>query len=180
MTPWTVACPAPLSSTISQSLLRFMSIELVMLSSAVPISSCLQFFPASGSFPISQLFASDGQCIGASALARVLPVNIQHWFPLRLTDLISSQSKELSRVFSSSSIWKHQFFRAQPSLSTKVLLPSVFFLGVGWGGGVKNEKIVAPTSQSYWGDEMGHLLIQVTKCLSIHYAFNFYNFQESN
>ena len=105
---------------------------------------------------------------------------IPGWSHSEWTGWISLQSKELLRVFSSSSIRKYQFFCAQPSLSTKVLLPSVFFLGVGWGGGVKNKKIVAPTSQSYWGAEMRHLLIQVTKCLSIHYAFNFYNFQESN
>ena len=68
-------------------------------SSAVPFSSCLQSFPASGSFPMSQLFASGGQSIGASASALVLPMNIQDWFPLGLTGLISLQSKGLSRVF---------------------------------------------------------------------------------
>ena len=147
-----------------------------------PLLLLPSIFPSIRVFPMSQLFASGGQSIGTSTLARVLPVNIQHWFPLGLTGLISSQFKELSRVFSSSSIRKHQFFHAQPSLSSKVLLLFFlfFFLGVGWGGGVKNEKIVAPSSQSYWGDEMRRLLIQVTKCLSIHYAFNFYSFQESN
>ena len=85
-------------------------------SSVVPFSFCLQFFPASGSFAVSQLFASGGQRIRASASASVLPMNIQDWFPLELTGLISLQSKGLSRVFSSTTIWKHQFFGTQPFL----------------------------------------------------------------
>ena len=79
-------------------------------------SYCLQSFLVSGSFPISQLFASGGQSIGASASASVLPMNIQDWFPIELTGLISLQSKGLSRVFSRSTVWKYQFFGAQPSL----------------------------------------------------------------
>ena len=85
-------------------------------SSVTPSSSCLQSFPASGSFPVSQLFTSGGQSIGASASASVLPVNIQGWFPLRLTGWTSLQSKGLSRVFSSTTVGKHQFFCAQLSL----------------------------------------------------------------
>ena len=81
----------------------------------IPFSSCLQSFPASGSFPVSQLFASGGQSIGVSASASVLPMNIQGWYPLRLTGLISLQAKGLSRVFSSTTLWKHQFFGAQLS-----------------------------------------------------------------
>ena len=73
-------------------------------------------FPASGSFPISQLFTSGDQSTGASASALVLPVNIQGWFPLGLTVLISLQSRGLSRVFSSTTIQKHEFFSYQPSL----------------------------------------------------------------
>ena len=82
----------------------------------VPFCSCPQSFPASGSFLISQLFASGGWSIGALASASVLPMNIQGWFPLGLTGLISLQSKGLSRFFSSTTVQKHQFFRAQPSL----------------------------------------------------------------
>ena len=85
-------------------------------SSVVPFSSCPQSFPASGSFPVSQLFLSDGQIIGASASASVFLMNIQGWFPLGLTGLISLQSQGLSRVFSNSPIQKHQFFGTQPSL----------------------------------------------------------------
>ena len=77
-------------------------------------SFCLQSFPASGSFPRSQL--SGGQNIGASALASVLPKRIQGWFPLGLTGFISLLSRGLSKVFSSTAIWKYQFFGAQPSL----------------------------------------------------------------
>ena len=76
---------------------------------------CLQLFPASGSFPVSQLFTSGGQSIRASASASVLSMNIQDWFPLGWTGLISLQSKELSRVFSNTTIQKHKFFGTQPS-----------------------------------------------------------------
>ena len=89
---------------------------LIISSSATPISFCLQSFPVSGSFPMSQLFPSGGQSTGASASASVLPMSIQGWFPLRLTDLISLQSKGLPRIFSSTKVQKHQFFTAQPSL----------------------------------------------------------------
>ena len=97
VTPWIVAHQASLSITNSQSLIKLMSIESwchpTLSSSLVPFSSCLQSFPASGSFPVSQLFTSGGQSIGASASASVLPMNIQDWFPLGLTGLISLQSK---------------------------------------------------------------------------------------
>ena len=83
-------------------------------SSVTPFSFYLQSFPSSGSFPMSWPFVWGGQSIGASA--SVLPMNIQGQLPLRLTGLISSKSKGLSRVFSSTTIWKHQFFNAQPSL----------------------------------------------------------------
>ena len=85
-------------------------------SSVVPFSSYLQSFPASGSFPISQFFTSGGQNIGALASASVLPMNIQDWFPLGWTGWISLQSKGLSRVFSNTTVQKHQFFCTQLSL----------------------------------------------------------------
>ena len=114
LTNW--AHQAPLSSTISQNLLRFMSIELVMLSNHLiichPFSFCLQFFPASESFQMSQHFTLGDQSIGASASA----MNSQDWFPIGLTGLISLLSKGLSRAFSSTTVGKHQFFDAQPSL----------------------------------------------------------------
>ena len=80
---------------------------LTISSSAAVLFFCLQSFPASGSFPVSWLFASGGQSFGASASALVLPMCIQSWFPLGLTSLISLLSKGLSRIFSSSTIWKH-------------------------------------------------------------------------
>ena len=100
-TSWTAEGQVFLSFTISRRLLKLMSIQWcrpTISSSVVPF--CLQFLPTSGSFPVSRLFASDGQSIGALASASVLPVNIQGWFPLGLTGLISLQSKELSGVFS--------------------------------------------------------------------------------
>ena len=84
-------------------------------SSVTPFSSCLQSFPASGYFLVSQFFTSGGQSIGVSASASVLPMNIQDWFPLGRTGWISLQSKGLSRVFSNTTIQKHQFFGAQLS-----------------------------------------------------------------
>ena len=83
--------------------------------SVVPVP-CPRSFPASGSFPMSWLFTSDGQSIGSSASASVLPMNFQGWFPLGLPGLISLQFKGLSSVFSSTTVWKHQFFGAQPFL----------------------------------------------------------------
>ena len=89
-----------------------------MISSSLISSSCLQSFPASGSFQMRQLFASGGQNIGVSASASVLPMNIQDWFPLGLTGLISLQSKGISRVFSNTTVQKHQFFSAQLSVKS--------------------------------------------------------------
>ena len=117
-TPWTAAHQASLSFTIPQSLLKLMSIESMTpynhLILCLPFSSCPQSFPASGSFPMSQLFESGGQSTGASASASVLPMNVQGWFPLGLTGLISLQSKRLSRILSSTTVQRHQFFDTQP------------------------------------------------------------------
>ena len=85
-------------------------------SSVVLFSSCLQSFPASGSFQMCQFFTSGGQSIGASVTASVLPINIRDWYPLGLTGLISLQSKKLSRVYSNTRVWKHHLLIAQPSL----------------------------------------------------------------
>ena len=84
-------------------------------SSVVPFSFCPQSFPASGCFQMSQLFASGGQSIGVSASASVLPMNVQDWFPLGWTAWLSLLSKGLSRVFSNTTVQKHQFLSAQPS-----------------------------------------------------------------
>ena len=92
-------------------------------SSVVPFSSCLQSFPASGSFPMSQFFASGDQSIGASASASVLPINIQDWFPLGWSDWISLQSKGLSRFFSNTTVQKHLW-----PLKVKILWRLAFFM----------------------------------------------------
>ena len=119
VTPWTAARQVSLSITSSWSLLKLMFIESVMpsnhSSSVVPFSSCLQSFPASGSFQMSQFFASGGQSIGVSASASILPMNIQDWFLLGRTGWISLLSKGLSRVFSNTTVQKHQFFSTQLS-----------------------------------------------------------------
>ena len=118
--PWTAACQASLSFTISQGLLKLMSTEsgclATILSSVVSSSFCLQSFPASGSFPMSQFFTAGGQSIVASASASVLPKKSQGWSPLRWTGWISLQSKGLSRVFSNTTVQKHQFVNAQLSI----------------------------------------------------------------
>ena len=115
-TPWTAAFQPFLSITNSQNLPKLMSVESVMPSNhLVLFSSCPQSFPTSGSFQMSQLFASGGQSIGASASASVLPMNTQGWSPLGWTGWISSQSKGLSTVFSNTTVQKHQFFGAQLS-----------------------------------------------------------------
>ena len=118
-TPWTAACQASLSITNSRSPPKPMSIESVVPSNhLIPFSSCPQSFPASGSFLMSQLFASGGQSIGVSASTSVLPMNTQDWFPLGWTGWISLQSKGLSRVFSNTTVQKHQFFWTQLSLQS--------------------------------------------------------------
>ena len=116
---WSHGHQDSLSFTVCWSLLRFMSTESVMLSNQLihcqPFSFCHQSFPTLGSFR-SWLFTSGGQSIGVSASASVLSLSIQGWFPLGWTGWISLQSKGLSRVFSSTTIWKQQFFGAQLSL----------------------------------------------------------------
>ena len=115
--------PASGSFPMSPSnLLYFMSIESLMLSKhlilchPILLPSIFLNIRNSGSFPVSLLFASGGRSIGVSTLAIVLPMNIQNWFPLRSTGLVFLLSKGLLRVFSSTTIWKHQFFITQPSL----------------------------------------------------------------
>ena len=119
MTLWTVACQASLSFIISQRLHKLMSIESVMPSNHLihchPLLLLSSIFPASESLVMSQFLPSGGQSIRVSASVLVLPLNIKHWLPLGLNDLISLQSKGLSRVFSSPTVQKHQIFGAQPS-----------------------------------------------------------------
>ena len=120
VTPWTAATQATLYFSISQSCSNSCPLSqwcyLIISTYASPFSFCLQSFPSSRSFPMNWLFASDGQSIGVSALASVLPVSIHGWFLLGLTGLSTLQSKGLSRVFSSPTVQKHQFFSFQPYL----------------------------------------------------------------
>ena len=114
-------CLSPTPDSCSDSCLSSWWCHPMISSSVIPFFSCLQSFPVSGSLPMNWLFASGVQSIGASAL--VLPMNIQGWFPLGLTGLISLQSKGLSRVFSNTTVQKHQFFGAQPSLLVQLSHP---------------------------------------------------------
>ena len=119
-TPWIAARQASLSITNSQSSLQLTSIESVMPSSHLivcrPLLLLPSVFPRSGSFPVSQFFASGGESIGVSASTSILPMNIRGWFPLGWTGWISLQYKRLSRVFSNTRVQKHQFFGTHLSL----------------------------------------------------------------
>ena len=126
-TPWTAAGQASLSFTFSQSLFKLMSTESVVPSNHLVLCRPLLLLPSTlttGSFPTGQLFTSGGQSIGVSALASVLPMNIQTWFPLGWTGWISLQSKGLSKVFSSTTVQKHQFFGTQSSLWSNSHIPT--------------------------------------------------------
>ena len=109
-------CPSPSLGVCSNSCPLSPWCYLTISTSANPFSFGLRSFPESGSFPVSRLFATGGQNIGTSTSAPVLLMNIQDWFPLGLADLISLQSKGHSKIFSSTTVSKHQFFRVQPSL----------------------------------------------------------------
>ena len=146
---WTAAHQTSLSFTISKSFLNSCPLRQgchpTISSSLVPFSSCPQSFPASTSFPVSQLFTSCGQRIKALASPSVNPMNVQGWFPLGLTGLISFLSKGLSRVFSNTTVQKHQFFMGMQngtatledslaiSCKLNILLtygPAITFLGI--------------------------------------------------
>ena len=109
-------CPSPTPGVYSNSCPLSQWCHPTIPSSVIPFSSCLQSFPTSESFLMSQLFASGGQSIGVSASTSVLPMNTQDWSPLGWTGWISLQSKGLSRVFSNTTVQRHQFFGAQLSL----------------------------------------------------------------
>ena len=108
-------CPSPTPGVYSNSCPLSRWCQPIISPSVIPFSSCIKSFPASGYFPMSQLFASGDLSIGVSASTSVLPMNIQDWSPLGWTGWISLQSKGLSRVFSNTIVQKHQFFGAQPS-----------------------------------------------------------------
>ena len=111
-----LSCPSPTPGAYSNSCPLCWWCHPPISSSVVSFSSLLHSFPASGPFPMSQLFASGGQSIGVSALASALPMNTKDWFPLGLTGWLSLQSKGLPRVFSNTTVQKHEFFSAQLSL----------------------------------------------------------------
>ena len=131
-------CPSPSPRVCSNSCPLRWWCHPPILSSVIPFSSCLQFFSASRSFLMSQLFTSGSQSIGASASASVLPMNIRGWFPLGLTDLISLQSKGLK------SLLQHHSSKAS------ILLPSVFFMIQLSHPYMTTGKTIALTRQTFW------------------------------
>ena len=159
-------CPSLSPEICSNSCPLIQWCYLTISSSAVLFTACPQSFPASGSFPMSQLFASGGQSIGASTSASVLRINIQGWFSLGLTGLISLLSKGLSIVFSRTMVSKHEFFGIQPSLFSNSHI-STWLL----------EKTIALTIQTFVRKVMSLLsnmlsrfiitLLPMSMCLSI-------------
>ena len=139
-------CPSPTPRARSNSCPLSQWCHSTISSSVIPFSSCFQFCPASGSFPVNQFFTSGGQSMEASA--SVLPMNIQDWFPLRLTGLISLLSKGLSRVFSNTTLQKHQFFDTQ-LLSVMVQLSHSSYMTTG--------KTIGLTTQTFVGKVMSLL-----------------------
>ena len=140
-------CPSPTPGACSNSCPPNQWHHLTISSSVMPFSFCLQTFSALWSFQMSQFFASGGQSIGASVSASVFPMNIQDWFPLGLTGWIFLQSKGLSRVFSNTTVQKHQFFGAQPSSQSNSHIHT-------W----PQEKTIALTRQTSVGKVMSLLL----------------------
>ena len=144
-------CPSPTPRVCSNSCPLSQWCHSTISSSVVPFSSCLQSFPASGSFPVCRFFTLGGQSIGVSASASVLPVYIQGLFPLGLTGLISLLSKWISRVFFSTTVWRHQFCGTQPCtgyclrnhLSLKTLI-------LGKMQGLAEKSYLEHLSTPYW------------------------------
>ena len=121
-------CPSPTLRSCSNSCPSSWWCHLTISSSVTPFSSCPQSSPGSESFLVSQFFASGGQRIEVSPSALVLPINIPDWFPLGLSGWISLQSKGLSRVLSNTTVQKHQFFNAQPSLWSNLKWITIYYI----------------------------------------------------
>ena len=136
-------CPSPTPRIYSNSSPLNRWCHPTISSSVFPFSSCLQSFLASDSFPMSQFFASDGQSIGVSASASVLPMNIQDWFPLGRTGWIYLQSKGRLRLFSNTTVQKHQFFRRSAFFTVQFSNP---YMTTG--------KTIALTRQNFVGKVM--------------------------
>ena len=133
-------CPSPTPRAYPNSCPLSRWCHPTISSSVIPFSSCLQLFPASGSFPMSQFFTSGGQRFGVSASTSFLPKKSQDWSPLGWTGWISLKSKGLSRVFSNSTVQKHRFFGAQLSLQSSSTHP---YMTTG--------KTIALTTQTFVG-----------------------------
>ena len=153
-------CLSPTPKVYSNSSLLSQWCHPAISSSAIPFSPCLWSFPASGSFPMSQFFTSGGQSGGASASASVLPMNIQDWFLLGLTSLISLLCKGLSRVFFNTTVQKHQFFGTQLSLQSNSQLSNPYMTA---------EKTIALTRWIFVGKVMS-LLFNMLEWVAIFFS----------
>ena len=162
-------CPSPTPGTCSNSCPSGQWCHPTISSSVIPFSSCLQSFPATGSFPINQFFASGCQSVGVSVSASVLPMNIQDWFALGFTGLISLQSKGLSRVFSNTTVQKHQFFSTQLSLWSNSHISQLL---LGWLLFKKKKRQQMLTgmwrnwnpSTSWWDGMVFNILLNLLAC----------------
>ena len=154
--PSRLPCPSPTPGACSNSCPLSQWCHPTVSSSVVPFSSCLQYFPASGSFPMGQLFTSGGQSIGVSASALILPVNIQDWFPLGLTGLISLQSKGLSKVL------QHHSSKAS------VLRHSIFFMVQLSHPYMTTGKTIALTRQTFVGKAISLLFNMLSRLITAH------------
>ena len=150
-------CPSPTPGAYSNSCPLSPWCHPTISSSVIPFSSHLQSFPAPGSFPVSQLFMSGSQGIGVSGSASVLLMHIQNWFPLGWTGWISLQSKKLSRVFSNTTVQKHQFFGAQLALWSNSHIHTCMTTG----------KTIALTRQTFVGKAMSLLLNMLSRLVII-------------
>ena len=148
-------CPSPTPGVYSNSCSLSQWYHLAISSSVVPFSSCPQSFPASGSFPMSQLFTWGGQSIGVSGSASVLPMNIQDWSPLGWTGWISLLSKGFSRVFSNTMVLKHKFFQCSAFFTVQLSHP---YMTPG--------KTIALTRQNFVGKVMSVLFNMLSRLVT--------------
>ena len=176
-------CPSPSPGVYPSSCPLHWWCHPTISTSVTTFFFCLQSFSASGSFPMSPLFTSGGQSIGALVSASVLPMNIQGWFPLGFTGLITLQSKGLSIIFSSTTIWKHKFFGTQTSLVAQMVkhLPmtqETWVRSLGWEDLLEKEMATHSSILAWkipWKEEPGRLQSMGSQRVGHNWAtFTFY------
>ena len=161
-------CPSPTPRVYSNSCPSSQWCHPVISSSVIPFSSCPQSLPASGSFPMSQLFAWGGQSFGVSVSASVLPMNTQDWSRLRWTGWIALKSKGLSRVFSNTIVQKQQFFWCSPFFTVKLSYPNTI-----------TRKTIALTRRTFVGKIMSLLFNILSRLISVNYELICHSFLDA-